>query len=376
MQKVIGIHLSGHAYHVEEAGYETLAAYLAGAERQLGGNPDRAEIMLDLEQAVADRCYALLNPHKTVVTAAEIEAIVAEMGPVEPAEATPEAAGQAGDGEGGAQPDATSSEKAHAGDGAAGDRETERPDRRLYRIPDGAVIGGVCNGLAAYFKIDVTIVRIAFVIMGLLTRGAGIVAYVVMMFVIPEAATARERAAAGGAPFNARDIVNRAKAGYTAGSRRVRREWRRQVRRHRWQTAGPDAYGPPPVAAVLMPVFGLIHIALFVIVIAIVISLVNSGEILGWYLPPDVPLWAALLIVLVAYQIVVAPFRLAGQWGSSPAPGVPAWFAFWQAVAWLIGLAFVVWIASNHLPEIREFLQRVPEVFREFVQAMRRLLAR
>ena len=55
--------------------------YLARAERTLSDNPDRAEIMADLEQAIADKCQRYLNPHKTVVTASEIDGIVAEMGP-------------------------------------------------------------------------------------------------------------------------------------------------------------------------------------------------------------------------------------------------------------------------------------------------------
>jgi phage shock protein PspC (stress-responsive transcriptional regulator) len=360
MQKVTSIHLNGHAYQIEETGYETLAAYLARAERQLAGNPDRAEILLDIEQAIADRCHGVLGPHKTVVTAAEIDAIVAQMGPVEPPEPT-DATGETAAATGPAND--TNAERRTA--------DAEEPVRRLYRIPEGAMLAGVCNGLAAYFKVDVTIMRAAFVVMGLITSGAGIVAYVIMAIVIPEASTAQEKAAASGAPLNARDIVDRAKAGYTAGRRRLRREWRRQWRRY----GGPHEYGPPAAIAALLPLLRLVHVALFVLMAAVVISLVNHGGVLGWMLPPDIPLWAAVLIVFVAYQIVVAPFRAAGMWGTPAAPGSPqALFAFWHAVAWLIGLAFIVWIASNHLPEIREFLQRIPDLVREFVHAMRSLL--
>jgi phage shock protein PspC (stress-responsive transcriptional regulator) len=372
MQKVISIHLNGHAYQLEESGYETLAAYLERAGRQLAGNPDRAEIMLDLEQAIADRCHGVLGPHKTVVTAAEIDAILTQMGPVDPPE-------PAGAGNTTAPGEATRDAGAPSGDapGQAGAAAADEPIRRLYRIPEGALLAGVCNGLAAYFKVDVTIIRVAFVIMGLLTRGAGIVAYVIMALVIPEASTAQEKAAASGAPLNARDIVDRAKAGYTAGTRRLRREWRRQWRRYGQPGTGPYAYGPPPPLAFLLPVFGLAHVALFVVMAAVVISLVNHGGVLGWMLPPDIPLWAAVLIVFIGYQILVAPFRAAAMWGTPAAPGgAPALFAFWQGLAWLIGLAFVVWIASDHVPEIREFLQRMPEVFREFIQAMRRVLSR
>jgi hypothetical protein len=52
------------------------------------------------------------------------------------------------------------------------------------------------------------------------------------------------------------------------------------------------------------------------------------------------------------------------------------WLAFWNAVVWLLGLAVALWIASDHVPEIREFVQRVPPLARDFGLAMRDLFAR
>ena len=85
MQKVISINLNGNAYQLDEAGYDALHEYLARAERALASNPDRAEIMADLEQAIADKCQKFLGPHKSIVTTAEVEQIVKEMGPIDPA---------------------------------------------------------------------------------------------------------------------------------------------------------------------------------------------------------------------------------------------------------------------------------------------------
>jgi hypothetical protein len=85
MHKVIVINLNGHAYQVDEIGHDALRAYLDRAEAQLRGNPDLAEIMADLEQAIGEKCQRFLNPHKTVVSAAEVEQILAEMGPVDAA---------------------------------------------------------------------------------------------------------------------------------------------------------------------------------------------------------------------------------------------------------------------------------------------------
>ena len=356
MQKVISINLNGNAYQLDESGYETLREYLARAERQLKDNPDRAEVMADLEQAIADKCRKYLGPHKSVVSAAEVDAIVKEMGPVD----------------GGADRNGTA--------GAAGQRESaaegEPPPKRLFRIPEGAMIAGVCTGLAAYFHIDVVIVRVAFVATALLTRGVGIMAYVIMMFVMPEASTPEERAAATGAPFNAKEVIDRAKkqaAAVAEGSRRIARQWRQQP--YSWPPGVPVAYGPPPWAAVLLPVFALLQLALFLVMAAMMISLVNTGKILEWRLPPDVPLWAGALILFVAYQIAVSPLRAVQHWTWAP-PGVqPAWFAFWQAVTWLLGLALVVWIGSNHIPELKEFLIRMPALIRDFAHAIRDLFS-
>ena len=363
MQKVISINLNGNAYQLDESGYDRLREYLARADQALSANPDRAEIMADLEQAIADKCQRYLGPHKTVVTTGEVDAIVAEMGPVD------NVAGESG----GSRSDA-------AGDAGTTDDRREASPRRLYRILDGAMIGGVCNGLGAYFNIDVTLVRIAFVITALITKGAGILAYVVMMFVVPEAKTPEARAAAAGAPFSAKDVIDRAKQQYAEGRKQWRRQWRQQRRqwqRYGWPTGAPMPYGPPAWAALLLPVFGLAHVALFLLMAAMLISLVNTGAILTWHLPPDVPVWAGVLILLVGYQILVSPLRAAQHWKWSAAPGAdPAWLASWNAVTWLIGLAIVVWIASNHVPEIREFLYRLPDIVRDFAYAIRDFVAR
>ena len=359
MHKVISVNLNGNAYQLDEAGYEALREYLARAQEQLKDNPDREEVMADLEQAIADKCQAYLGQHKTVVSTDEITRIVAEMGPVE---GTTDAKGEPAN---------------QAAAGAKADEPRSVPPRRLYRVPGGAMIAGVCTGLAAYFQVDVTIVRAAFVVAGFLTKGVALIAYVVMMFVIPEASTPEE--AAGGAPLNAKEVIDRANRRSREVGREWRRHWRQQRRdwRRQWPAAPPFAYGPPALAALLLPAFSLVHMALFLVMISMMISLVNTGAVLNWQLPPDVPVWAGALILLIAYQIVVAPFRVARHWNVSPSGGVVSGpLAFWSAVGSMIGLAFAIWLASNHIPEIREFLQRLPDLFRDFAWAMRDLVQR
>lgn len=57
-------------------------------------------------------------------------------------------------------------------------------NKKLYRSADDNVIAGVCGGLADYFKIDSTLVRIIFVLLSL-GGGSGILIYLIMWLVVP-----------------------------------------------------------------------------------------------------------------------------------------------------------------------------------------------
>lgn len=60
-------------------------------------------------------------------------------------------------------------------------------EKRLIRAVDERMIGGVCGGLAKYFNIDPSFVRIGFVVMTVSSGMIiGIVTYIVMMIVVPE----------------------------------------------------------------------------------------------------------------------------------------------------------------------------------------------
>ena len=65
------------------------------------------------------------------------------------------------------------------------------------------MIGGVCLGIATFFNIDVTLVRIVFALFALVTGGWGVLAYLGLMFILPRATSIAEAAApapAGAAP--------------------------------------------------------------------------------------------------------------------------------------------------------------------------------
>jgi len=62
--------------------------------------------------------------------------------------------------------------------------KTER--RQIYRSREDRMLAGVCAGLAEYFNLDATVVRLSYVLLSLASVGIGIVAYVVMILVFPE----------------------------------------------------------------------------------------------------------------------------------------------------------------------------------------------
>ncbi len=61
--------------------------------------------------------------------------------------------------------------------------------RKLYRDVQAGKIGGVCAGLATYFNVDVTLVRLVTALLVIVTLPAGLIAYLVAWLIIPPAPT-------------------------------------------------------------------------------------------------------------------------------------------------------------------------------------------
>ena len=61
--------------------------------------------------------------------------------------------------------------------------------RKLYRSQTQRMIAGVCGGIAEYFNIDATLIRILFLLFAVF-GGSGLVIYVVMWLIVPDASKA------------------------------------------------------------------------------------------------------------------------------------------------------------------------------------------
>jgi phage shock protein PspC (stress-responsive transcriptional regulator) len=359
MNKVTTVNLNGRAYQVEEQAYEALRGYLDEAARLLADDPDCREIMADLEQAIGDKGSRRLAAGKNELGEAEMKRILEEMGPVETGEPAAGAAPGAG------------ARAGTAADSGAAPRETSGP-KRLYLVREGEMFAGVCNGLAADFGVDPTSVRLAFVLLLFLSGGLVAIAYLVLMFVVPTATTAEERAAARGLPFNAQELVEQAKHHY-ADLKDSHQRWRDRRRRNKerafWRSGEKRAceepqsrpferpqpgYGARVAAGIVLPVISAISAVLTVAAILAGALFLTTGEILGWSPPLDVPPWAALLAVIAAYALLAAPLR-AVRYASYEALGPRrGWYVFWDGVLWLALVILAWWIAANFVPGVDE----------------------
>lgn len=368
MQQVIHASLHGLAFTFETAGYEALRAYLDRAAAQLGADPDREEILGDLEQAIADKCARLLAPHKSVVTADEMAQVLVEMGPV----GTPAEVG----------PGATSAPPPPASPippGAA-------PVRRLYRVLEGGKLGGLCNGLGAFFGLDANLVRVAFVVLTLVTSGAWLLVYLVLLFVVPAAGSPEERAAARGLPFSAQGLVDEAKRHYATLEHGLQGPWSKwksswqsakawRYRRDRPATgsaaavAGPGAtppvsYARQVVTALLVPVIAFWGSALLVAEAVCAALLIANGRILGW--SPGLPLWASLLILVLLGSVLRRPLDSAGAaLRRAPARAALPWLPAWEAAFWIGFVALFCTLAWQLSPELREVAYDLPGAWRK-----------
>jgi phage shock protein C len=153
----VTVNLDGSTLQFDEAAYARLEQYLAESASLLEGDPDPQEILGDLERAVADQCTRRMSANQTIVTLAELEPALAEIGTVQ------------------VPGDAAAPESA---------RDAARP---LRQISEGAVISGVCQGLARYFALDVTLLRVIAVLLLLGTGGGMFFVYLALMLLMPYA---------------------------------------------------------------------------------------------------------------------------------------------------------------------------------------------
>lgn len=58
--------------------------------------------------------------------------------------------------------------------------------KRLYRSRSNVMLAGVCGGLADYFDLDPSLVRLGYVLLTVLTAFSGVIVYIIAILIIPK----------------------------------------------------------------------------------------------------------------------------------------------------------------------------------------------
>ncbi|HYG02901.1 MAG TPA: PspC domain-containing protein [Chryseosolibacter sp.] len=176
MKKNISINISGIIFHIEEEGYETLKKYLDSINRYFSSFEDSSEILADIESRIAEIFLSKLNEDKQVITAEDVNALVATMGSVNDFRA--------------AEDQNNESDPLEEGKTQTNSGNTNKfnppytPPKRLLRDQKRKILGGVCSGLGNYLNVDALWIRLLFALLTF-AYGLPILVYAIMWILIP-----------------------------------------------------------------------------------------------------------------------------------------------------------------------------------------------
>lgn len=180
MKKTFTINISGIIFHIEEDAYDHLNHYLESLKKHFSQAEGSDEIIADIESRIAELLQERMSDAKQVITLTDVREVTAMLG--QPAEMDQESEGPTHE--------KTTYSSRH---------------KRLFRDPDNKKVAGVAAGLAAYLNIDSLWIRLLFAF-SLLVGGAGLLIYVVLWVVLPEANTTAEKLEMRGEAVNISNI--------------------------------------------------------------------------------------------------------------------------------------------------------------------------
>ena len=183
MKKTQQVNIGGFAFSVDEEAYNSIDTYLQSLKRFYSANAEGPEIIQDIEERLGEllceRCGT-----DGVVSEADARYAIGILGT--PADIE--------------------------GEDTDGARNAASGKKRLYRNPDGKMIGGVCSGFATYLNWDVSLIRLVVILLtvGLLFAGHAIflipILYVVCWIAMPNADTVQKQCELRGEQISAAGI--------------------------------------------------------------------------------------------------------------------------------------------------------------------------
>ncbi|WKV60159.1 PspC domain-containing protein [Riemerella anatipestifer] len=191
MNKTLSIGLAGFSFMIEEHAYIKLSDYLKALRNSLDAE-EADEIMYDIEIRIIEIFKESLG-RREVVNDADVEKVIAQIGRPEQIEEQEE--------------DYHNTQKTTQ-------QRTKVSERQLFRDPERKKIAGVCAGMAAYFGMDMTAMRLIWLALFLIlitlpgSPMLMVLVYVVFWIILPKATTAADFLKMRGEPLNFDNLKN------------------------------------------------------------------------------------------------------------------------------------------------------------------------
>ena len=179
MKITVSINLGGYSFNIDEDAYAELKRYLKNLELHFAGEESSSEILSDIETRMAELFRTKITNYKQVINIGDVQQVMSILG-------SPE--------------DISDND-----DPSVREKFSSPGYHRMYRDTDHRVIGGVCSGMGAYWDIEPISVRIMFVALAL-AGGLGILVYLILYIVLPEAKTTAQKIEMRGNPVNIHNI--------------------------------------------------------------------------------------------------------------------------------------------------------------------------
>jgi phage shock protein PspC (stress-responsive transcriptional regulator) len=199
MNKTVNINLGGMFFHIDEDAYQKLTRYFDAIKRSLSNSSGHDEIIKDIEMRVSELLNEKQKTDKYVVGLKDVDEVIAIMG----------------------QPEDYIIEDELKGSQSFTDHSKSRT-KKLYRDKEKGMIGGVASGLGYYFGVDAVWIRIALILLIFAGFGTGILAYIILWIVTPEAVTTTEKLEMTGEPVTISNIEKKVREEFENVSEKIK----------------------------------------------------------------------------------------------------------------------------------------------------------
>lgn len=188
MNKTFNINLGSYPFAIDEDAYNYIQNYLDTIRRHFSTSDGCDEILYDIEVRMAE-LFAEHLKGRAIISMKEVDEVIMIMGKPEDFGAEPMS-------------------EQHSYSSTRGRRSDTKINtgKRLFRDPEDKKVAGVCSGISAYFGIEDPLwVRLLFAL--LFFTGTGVITYIVLWALVPEASTTSDKLAMRGEPATIENIA-------------------------------------------------------------------------------------------------------------------------------------------------------------------------